>query len=614
MNAAKPAAGVAFVALTRRGLDLARRLQSALPGAQVHGLQGRADGADIQFADTAAHLRELFVGGRPIIAVCAAGIVIRSLAAVLSDKRDEPPVLSVSEDGASVVPLLGGHGGANRLAAYVAEACGGRAAVTTAGDVAFGLALDEPPPGWRVANPEMAKPVTAALLAGQPVELEVEAGDAAWLTEGDAVFGDVGEFRVLITARAAEADGRTLVLHPPVLAVGVGCERGAAPEELVSLAEQALSEGGLAADAVACVVSLDLKEDEPAVHAVATHLDAPARFFPVTRLEAETPRLANPSNTVFGEVGCHGVAEGAALAAIGDDGGLAIEKKVGKRTTCAVGRAPFDLDPALVGRARGHLSVVGIGPGPAGWRTPRATRALGAATDVVGYGLYLDLVGDVIAGKERHQSPLSAEEDRVRLALDLAAEGRQVALVSSGDAGIYALAALVFELLEREDAAAWNRLDIVVEPGVSAMQAAAARIGAPLGHDFCAISLSDLLTPWEEIERRLGAAAAGDFVVAFYNPVSKRRRHQLEAARDTLLGSRGPETPVVLARNVGRAEETIEVIGLQELSPDRADMLTMIVVGNSQTRTIARGMRRWVYTPRGYASKMKADRTGAKGR
>ena len=158
--------------------------------------------------------------------------------------------------------------------------------------------------------------------------------------------------------------------------------------------------------------------------------------------------------------------------------------------------------------------------------------------------------------------------------------------------------------MDREDRIDWNRITIQVTPGISALQAAAARIGAPIGHDFCTISLSDLLTPFEEIERRLKAAAEGDFVVAFYNPVSKRRRTQLVKAKEILVLGRGPNVPVILARNLGRDEESIEVIKLGDLMPDHADMLTMVLVGNSQSRLIERGGRQWVYTPRGYAAKM----------
>nr|CAM74076.1 Precorrin-3B C17-methyltransferase [Magnetospirillum gryphiswaldense MSR-1] len=248
--------------------------------------------------------------------------------------------------------------------------------------------------------------------------------------------------------------------------------------------------------------------------------------------------------------------------------------------------------------------MVGIGPGTAQWRTPQASAAIAAASDLVGYGLYLDLLGEAAAGKTRHQSDLGAEADRARMALDLAGQGKSVALVCSGDAGIYALATLVFELIEREANPVWRGTDILVIPGVSALQAAAARAGAPVNHDFCTISLSDLLTPWETIEKRLHAAAEADFVVCFYNPVSKRRRDQLTRARDILLTGRPAETPVILARQLGRPEEHMRIIALGDLTADDADMLTMVVVGSSESRRIAFNGRDWVYTPRGYAKKL----------
>ncbi len=603
-------AGAALVALGPGGLELARRLAAVLPGARVHGLAGRADGADEAFTETAPHLRRLFAEGVPIVGLCAAGILVRALAPVLGDKRAEPPVVAVAEDGSAAVPLLGGHAGANALARAVAAATGGVAAVTTAGDVRLGLALDEPPTGWRVANPDAAKGVAAALLADHPVALRVEAGDAGWLAASAAPFAEEGEISVLVTDRAVARPGRDLVLHPPVLALGVGCERGVDDSELIGLVDDTLAAAGLAAGAVACVASLDLKMDEAAVHAVAERLGVPARFFTAAKLEAEAPRLANPSQAVFDAVGVHGVAEGAALAAAGPDAALVVGKTASRRATCAVARTPGAIEAAAVGRAQGRLAVVGIGPGGPEWRTPEATRALVEAGDVVGYGLYLDLLGDLISGAARHETPLSQEEGRVRKALDLAAEGRFVALVSSGDAGIYALAALVFELLDAEDRPEWNRIALSVVPGVSALQAAAARSGAPFGHDFCAVSVSDLLTPWPEIERRLGAAAVGDFIVALYNPVSARRRHQLADARDILATRRPPETPVVLARNLGRDGETVDVIRLDELEPERADMLSVILVGNSRTRAIERGGKGWVYTPRGYALKPPSRREG----
>ncbi len=600
--------GAVLIALTPGGLELALGLKDTLPGAAIHGLQGRADGAEVTFADVGRHVRGLYAAGVPIVGICAAGILIRILAAVLEDKRAGGPVVAVAEDGSAVVPLLGGHGGANRLARAIAAQSHGAAAITTAGDVRLGIALDDPPRGWRAANPIAAKAVTAALLRGEEVALAHDAGDAGWLVNSGAKFSAAAPLAnpattIHLTDRMVTPNEGDLVIHPATLALGVGCERGVEPKELQSLAEDALAAAGLAPGAVACVVSIDIKADEDAIHDLAGAMGVPARFFTAARLEAEAPRLKTPSDVVFREVGCHGVSEGAALAAGGADAQLVVAKIKSRRATCAIARAPHIIDAQTVGRPQGRLYVVGIGPGDGQWRTPEASAALAQASDVVGYELYLDLLGPAIAHARRHGYDLGAERDRVARALELAARGRAVALVSSGDAGIYALATLVFETLEDGNRGDWNRLAITVVPGISAMQAAAARAGAPLGHDFCAISLSDLLTPWPTIEARLKAAAEGDFVLALYNPASKRRTRQLAAARDILLEARAPETPVLIARNLGRDGETTRVISLGDLTADDADMTTLVLVGNSQTRCISGQTRNWLYTPRGYAAK-----------
>jgi cobalt-precorrin 5A hydrolase/precorrin-3B C17-methyltransferase len=602
------ARGPAVLVLGEGGLALGRRLRRALKGAALHGYAKRVDAGavDRTFADVGAHLRALFRDGTPVLALCAAGIAIRALAPLIKNKRREPPVVVMDETGRAAAPLLGGHRGANALARAAARAAGGVAAITTAGDARFGLALDDPPRGWRLAKGGAVKPATAALLAGEAVRIEVEPGldrgIARWLMLGGAPFGRSGRLGLRVSDRRARKSA-ALTLHPPTLALGVGCERGAAPRELIALAERALARAGLALESVAGVFSIDLKADEEAVHALARRLGVPARFFAPERLERETPRLANPSDLVFRETGCHGVAEGAALAAAGKRGVLVVPKRKSRRATVAVARSPAALDPARLGRARGRLWIVGIGPGGAEWRTPEASAALAEARHVVGYDLYLKLLGSALSGKRLHRGDLGAEEARVRKALDLAAAGADVALVSSGDAGIYALAALAFELLEREDRADWNRARIEVVPGVSSLLLAAARAGAPLGHDFAAVSLSDLLTPWPVIERRLRAAARGDFAVALFNPASARRRRQLARALAILGAARPKDTPVVVARNLGRPGEGVELTTLAKVDPAAVDMLTLLLVGASGTRTIARGARRWVYTPRGYAAK-----------
>jgi cobalt-precorrin 5A hydrolase/precorrin-3B C17-methyltransferase len=591
----------AIVLVSEGGLGIAHKIADALPGAKIHGLTRRVSSARVSFDDTADHLQSLFRDQTPIIGVCAAGILIRCLSPLLGDKKNEPPILAVAEDGSSVVPLLGGHHGANQLARDIAGILDGAAAITTAGDLSFGIALDDPPPGWTLANPDDAKSFMAALLAGEKSKL---VGDAPWIMESNLPIDNDGSLTITISDLAKNGNDTELVYHPANLVLGIGCERGAAPDEVIALARSTLNEAGLAPQSVAAVVSIDVKADEDAIHALADTLGIPARFFPAARLEEETPRLANPSDLVFREVGCHGVAEGAALAATGS---LVVEKHKSARATCAIGRATKPLDASTIGRARGHLAIIGIGPGAAAWRTPEADALIAQADDLVGYGLYLDLLGPAVGRADRHEYPLGEEEIRVRAALDLAAEGKRVALISSGDAGIYAMATLAFELLDTDDRPDWQRIAITVAPGISALQAAAARIGAPLGHDFCTISLSDLLTPWPIIEQRIKAAASGDFVIAFYNPVSMRRTTQLARARDILLRHRPAETPVVVARNLGRDGESVDVIALDALDPAKVDMLSLVLVGSTTTQILQRpGHRPRVYTPRGYAAKRDA--------
>jgi len=405
--------------------------------------------------------------------------------------------------------------------------------------------------------------------------------------------------QILVTDRACSAETDSLIFHPPVLALGIGCERFCPEEEIAALARASLEEAGLAAGAVAAIVSIELKADEPGIHALAQSLGVPARFFPASRLLAETPRLTVRSEAAFRATGCWGVAEGAALAAVGREGELVVARHQSRHATCALARAPAPIDAAALGRPRGRLTIIGIGPGDPAWRTPEASALIAAAEDIVGYRRYLDLLGRAIAGKRRHDSAIGAEVERARLALDLAAAGGSVALVSSGDSGIYGLAALVFEMLDREPRRDWQAVDIVVAPGVSAMQAAAARVGAPLGHDFCAISLSDLLTPLERIRTRIAAAADADFVIALYNPRSARRPRRLAEAAQIMLAHRAPDTPCVIARNLGRAGETQQILRLDELASAAADMLSLVLIGSSQTRRIAGATPR-LYTPRGY--------------
>jgi cobalt-precorrin 5A hydrolase/precorrin-3B C17-methyltransferase len=591
------------ICLSKSGERTAQNIAQAL-SCSVHGREGRVSRADAYFPNALEHVRTLFAAGVPIIGVCAAGILVRAVAPLLSDKTIEPPVIAVPDDGSVVIPLLGGHRGANRLATRIASVLGVSAAITTAGDVSIGAALDEPPKGYRLANPQDAKSAMAGILAGEGVQVVGE--DLFDLTTNAA-----GQIRIITGEAPVDTDEKTLAFHPQNYVLGLGCARGCSPDEVWELTQQALAKANIAAECLAAVASLDLKGDEPAMIETAKRLGVPFRVFTAGELEAQAGRLQTPSDIVFAEVGCHGVAEGAALALAGESAALAVAKLKSANATASLARTENPITE-LSGRSRGKLSIIGIGPGQHSWRTPEASSLVAEAEELVGYGLYIDLLGALAFGKTRSDFPLGGEEDRCRYALEQAGLGKNVALICSGDAGIYAMGALVFELLDRgstehgvSDAA--RRIEVVSTPGVSALQGAAARAGAPLGHDFCAISLSDLLTPRQDIIRRLNAAAEGDFVIAFYNPVSKRRRTLLDEARNILLKHRPDDTPVMLASSLGRPEEHIRYRTLKDLKTDEVDMLTVVLVGSSHSRLAELGEGPRMFTPRGYARKIDGD-------
>ena len=592
----------AIFIFSKRGEALAARLKSELGNAAIHALEGRATG-DVSFAKTADHMVRLFKAGHPIIGLCASGILIRLLSGSLQDKWHEPPVLAVAEDGSAVVPLLGGHHGANDLARSIAAVCETSAAITTSGDVHFGVALDQPPKNYVLSNPADAKGFMAGLLQGESVKIE---GAASWLEESKLPIDAGGALKISISNKPLEGSENHLVYHKKNLVLGMGSERGAPVEDAIALAEKALSDGGLSPHSLAAIASIDLKADEAAIHAVANHFGVPAWFYDAATLNQFESQLKNPSDVVKAEVGVAGVAEGAALAAT--NGALLVEKIKSPHATAAIAELA---DGATLqgGQSRGRVFLVGFGPGDQKWRSAESVSLLQTATDWVGYDLYLDLIQDLKSDQKEHRFPLGAEEKRVRHALELASSGRDVAVVCSGDPGIFAMATLAYELIdtgaaEGEVSPAAKRVEVIIAPGISAFQAAAARAGAPIGHDFCCISLSDLLTPRDDILKRLKAAAEGDFVTAFYNPRSKRRVTLLDEAFDTLRKHRPADTPVILATDLGRPAEHVRVFTLETVNSEDVDMLTLVMVGSSNSKAVKTGDgKTWVYTPRGYDRK-----------
>ncbi|MBC1236443.1 precorrin-3B C(17)-methyltransferase [Nostoc sp. 2RC] len=567
----------AIIVLGQNSVAVARKIISVLPGSTLYGLEGRTSGVDVSFRNFGETVRELFAQGRPLIGICAAGILIRTLASILSDKRQEPPVLAVAEDGSAVVPLLGGLAGVNDLARCIAQVLDVKPAITTTGDLRLGTALLSPLPGYHLANPDDAKKFISDLLAGAQVKLE---GTAPWLRDSKLPIHPDGDLTIRVTERLVTPAPNCLVYHPATIAIAIDASANYTDQTL-TLVQQLLADAGLAMASVAGIFSPTSAAAKPALHTVASALKVPARFFPSNQLG----NLFSQGYTPF---------QPAAMTATATT-------PISGSPTIAIAIAQQPIDPNTIGQPRGRLAVIGTGPGGQEWMSGEVKEILKSATDLVGYKTYLDLIGSLGDGKQRHESDNREEEARAKMALDLAASGRYVAVVSSGDPGIYAMATAVFEVCDRYAKPEWETIDIHVAPGISAMQAAAAAIGAPLGHDFCAISLSDILKPWSAIAQRIAAAAEADFVIAFYNPVSKDRTWQLAEARNILLQHRTPDTPVVLGRNLGRPGQTVKVITLEELAPATADMRTVILIGSTKTRIIKRiGGNVWVYTPRRY--------------
>ncbi|MEG4045658.1 precorrin-3B C(17)-methyltransferase [Microcoleus sp. Pol17_C1] len=576
----------AIVILGQNSLQIAKKISAHFPGSQIYGLIDRTDDTDINFSNFGETLRELFATETPIISICAAGIIIRTLAPLLSDKRAEPPVLAVAEDGSAVVPLLGGLHGVNDLAREIAAALGVQPAITTTGDIRFRTALLSPPQGYYLANPENAKTFISNLLAGAKVRLE---GAASWVSESNLPIAPDAQLTIRVTEKAIAPTPDCLVYHPQIAAVALANLSNVQPEISLFCVQELLAKTNLAAASVAGFFALKEEMGNPALEAVSQYFKVPVRFFNLSEL-VELDSIEFIENK----------AAQIALTAAGANSQL-IECDRTLSLNCAIALAAQPFDARAIGVSRGKLAIVGTGPGGAPWMSPEVKEILREATDWVGYKFYLDLAGTLREGQKRHDSDNREEIDRARFALDLAASGKSVAVVSSGDPGIFAMAAAVFEAIDFEAKPEWQGIDIRVAPGISAMQAAAAAIGAPLGHDFCVISLSDILKPWEVIEQRISAAAAADLVMAFYNPISKQRIWQLGKAIEILLQSRDAKTPVILGRNLGRPGQSVRVCTLGEFQPQDADMRTLVIVGSSQTRIIPRKYGDvWVYTPRRY--------------
>jgi len=550
---------IGFIAVTLAGRAAAARLAQAWP-AETRTYDGPARQA----------LHRAWAECDGIVCFLAVGAATRLVAPLLDSKWVDPAVVCVDEPGRYAVTLVGGHtAGANALCTRVAQALGAQPIITTATDATGLPGLDTL--GWP-AEGAIAR-VSRALLDGEPVAFEA---DATWpLPALPVTIGATGECRIVVTDRIVPGDDSTVVLRPPSLVAGVGASTGVGADEVLDLIDEALAVGGLSRDSVAALATVDAKADEEGIVAAARQRRWPLRSYPAGQLAAVD--VPNPGEAALAAVGTPSVAEAAALT-YGDE--LVVAKRKSAMATVALARV----------RPRGRLALVGLGPGDRDLVTPRAIGELRRASVVVGLDRYVEQVRDVLRPATRVlRSGLGDEEKRAAAAVAEARKGHAVALIGSGDVGVYAMASPALAIAGAD-------IDVVGVPGITAGLAAAALLGAPLGHDHVIISLSDLHTPWEIIARRVRAAAEGDFVVAFYNPRSKERDWQLGAALEILASHRGPGTPVGVVHDAFRPGQEVLVTTLAEVDPAVADMRSVVIVGSASTQIIAGRM----VTPRGY--------------
>ena len=632
---------IGLVAVTAAGRAAAARLAAAWPG-QIRPYDGPA----------ATALPEAFGDADAVVVFLAVGATVRLLAPLLRDKHQDAGVVCVDEALRFAVPVAGAHaGGANDLARRVAAVLGAEPVITTASDAAGAVALDGfgADLGFGVEPGSDLAAVGTAILSGQRVTLSA---DTTWPLPPlppAVVVGDPepGVPAIIVTDRTVpdrtgpdrtgpDRTAPTVIYRPPSLVVGLGSSRGVPPAEVDALIDQALAAANLSPSSVRTVATVDLKQDEPGLLAAVADRGWSLVTFPATALaEVNVP---NPSETVRAAVGTPSVAEAAALLAAstpnpaGPSPAGPSPAGLSPAGLSPAGLSPAGLSPAGPSPAgpspsgpspsgpspsgptaaatlvvpkqtsahataaiarrtpRGRLAIVGIGPGARDLLTPRAAAELRRARIVVGLDQYLNQVADLLRpGTVLRSSGLGQEQERAAVAVADAAAGHAVALIGSGDAGIYAMGS---PALESADAT----IDVVGVPGVTAALAAAAVLGAPLGHDHAMISLSDLHTPWEVIERRVSAAAEADLVVCFYNPASRERDWQLRKALAILAAQRPPGTPVGWVRDATRPGQSTGLATLATFDPAVIDMRTMVIVGSSRTRLFAGRM----VTPREY--------------
>ncbi len=555
--------------ITGGGRELAQKICEAMPEAECESF-----GRDSVKRD--------WPTARAMVFVMASGIAVRSVGPFLKDKKEDPAILVMDEKGAHVVSLAGGHeAGANDLAREVGAITGATPVITTGTDANELTSIDvfARDRGLVIENRAWLPHISARHIRQTLLKVFNETSIGIELADDLPEITKADKADVIISSRLYET--KALMLRPRELYLGVGVNSGTSADEIESEARGFLKDNGFSALSIACIATHEKKKSEPGLVEFARRMGVELLGF--TTGELNTVDGVEESTAARKALGVQAVAEPAALLASGAKE-LSVKKVKCKNVTLALCIAQ-----------RGTLQVVGTGPGGIEHMTPQAMDAIKKADVIVGFKSYLDLIEPLLAGKEVVSSAMTQEVDRVKRAAELAASGRRVALVSGGDPGVYAMAGLAYEVV----GAMGDPVDVFVVPGISALNACAARLGAPLMHDFCAISLSDRLTPWEVIVKRLEAAASADFVIVLYNPKSKGRKTQIESAREIILKHRRAETPVGIVRSAMREDELVVVTDLERMLEHEIGMRSTVIIGNSKS-FISRDR---IITPRGYENK-----------
>ncbi len=562
-------------------------------------------------------LTQLWTSHRAIIMGLASGAVVRLIAPLLQDKSSDPAVIIFDQTGQFVISLCSGHiGGADQLTRLVAQQLG-MTPILTGSATALelpGIDVLGLPFGWKRGEGNWTG-ASAAIARRETVQVIQEAGSTLWqdhlpphhsFTFEPSVLNPSAQIWISTQQRqwSQTSECPAIQWHPRVLWLGIGCERHT-PKALIETAiQQVLQTNHLAEAAIAGIATIDIKADEAGLVELCQDRNWPLRTLTAEELRSVT--VPTPSEIVNQEVGTPSVAEAAALK-VAEVEQLRVSKqiyradpaissppdhpRIGQAVTVAIAQATSEYTAR-----EGQLFLIGTGPGQLDQMTTAAKTAVTQADVVIGYALYLDLIASLLhPGQIVESYAITQERQRAERAIELAEWGLSVAVVSSGDCGIYGMAGLVFEALRAQD---WDGKtpNVQVFPGISALQAAASRVGVPLMHDFCAISLSDLLTPWEVIEKRLNAAAMADFVCALYNPRSRTRTQQLAKAQAIFRQYRSPQTPVAIVRSAYREDEQITLTTLEQFRAEAVDMLTTVLIGNQSTQFY----QDWMITPRGY--------------